>query len=83
MTLSDYGAEILSRNAAQAAGASADLNFRQSVADGLKLKAENFSGVNVDEELANLIVFQNAYSAAARIVSTLQEMFRILERMAA
>lgn len=82
-TLSDYGAEILSRNAAQASGASADLNFRQSVADGLKLKAENISGVNVDEELANLIVFQNAYSAAARVVSTLQEMFRILEQMAA
>ncbi|MBT5414490.1 MAG: flagellar hook-associated protein FlgK [Rhodospirillaceae bacterium] len=82
-TLSDYGAEILSRNAAQAANASADLSFRNSVADGLKLKADSFSGVNVDEELANLIVFQNAYSAAARIVSTLQEMFRILERMAA
>jgi flagellar hook-associated protein 1 FlgK len=30
------------------------------------------SGVNIDEETTNLIKFQTAYEAAARIVSTVQ-----------
>ncbi len=33
------------------------------------------SGVSIDEEMANLIKFQQAYSASARMISTLDEMF--------
>ncbi len=40
----------------------------------------NDSGVNIDEELANLIVFQTAFSAAARVVSAVDEMFQELLR---
>ena len=36
------------------------------------------STVNVDEELANMIVIQNAYAAAARAISTANEMFKEL-----
>jgi flagellar hook-associated protein 1 FlgK len=32
------------------------------------------SGVNIDDETANLIRFQTAYQAGARIVSTIQEL---------
>jgi flagellar hook-associated protein 1 len=32
------------------------------------------SGVNIDEETTNLIRFQTAYEAAARIVSTIQQL---------
>jgi len=32
------------------------------------------SGVSIDEEMANLIKFQQAYSASARMISTLDEM---------
>jgi flagellar hook-associated protein 1 len=35
------------------------------------------SGVSVDEEATNLITFQTAYQAAARVVSTLQAMFSV------
>jgi flagellar hook-associated protein 1 FlgK len=34
----------------------------------------SISGVNIDDETANLIRFQTAYQAAARIVSTIQEL---------
>lgn len=33
------------------------------------------SGVSIDEEMANLVKFQQAYSASARMISTLDEMF--------
>jgi flagellar hook-associated protein 1 len=35
------------------------------------------SGVSIDEEAANLITFQTAYQAAARVVSTIQAMFSV------
>jgi flagellar hook-associated protein 1 len=35
------------------------------------------SGVSIDEEATNLITFQTAYQAAARVVSTIQSMFQV------
>jgi flagellar hook-associated protein 1 FlgK len=37
-----------------------------------------FSGVNLDEEAASLLEFQQAYQASARILSTARELFRSL-----
>lgn len=39
---------------------------------------ESISGVNLDEEAANLVRFQQAYSAAARIISVAQQTFETL-----
>jgi flagellar hook-associated protein 1 FlgK len=39
------------------------------------------SGVSIDEESANLITYQQAYEAAARVVSTVQELFSVTMNM--
>ena len=39
------------------------------------------SGVSIDQEAANLINFQTAYQAAARVVSTIQAMFSVTMTM--
>jgi flagellar hook-associated protein 1 len=39
------------------------------------------SGVSIDEESTNLITFQTAYEAAARVVSTIQAMFAVTMSM--
>jgi flagellar hook-associated protein 1 FlgK len=39
---------------------------------------ESISGVNLDEEAANLVKFQQAYSAAARVISVAQQTFETL-----
>jgi flagellar hook-associated protein 1 FlgK len=36
------------------------------------------SGVSIDEELTNLIKFQQAYNAAARIITVMDEMIDVL-----
>ena len=36
------------------------------------------SGVNIDEEMAHLLSLQNAYSANARVMSTVNEMYKTL-----
>jgi flagellar hook-associated protein 1 len=78
LTLTQYVARFLGDAGLQALRAA---NFEE---DNLALKEEiaarnsDVSGVNLDEELANLIVYQNAYSAAARILSTVQELYDTL-----
>ena len=37
-----------------------------------------FSGVNLDEEAASLLEFQQAYQASARILTTARELFQSL-----
>ncbi|MBK7927786.1 MAG: flagellar hook-associated protein FlgK [Bryobacterales bacterium] len=49
----------------------------QLVAQSKALRAEA-SGVSLDEEAANLIVFQRAYEAAAQLIRTLDEMTETL-----
>ena len=36
------------------------------------------TGVNLEEELANMILFQNAFNASARLLQTTREMFQEL-----
>lgn len=36
-------------------------------------------GVDIDEEMANLAVLQNAYAATARVIDTINQMFQALE----
>lgn len=44
----------------------------------LELRRESTSGVNIDEEVTNLIKFNSAYSANARVISTLTQMLDTL-----
>lgn len=44
-------------------------------------RRDTFSGVNVDEELANMVVLQNSYSAAARVLTTASQMYDTLINM--
>ena len=51
-------------------------------AEAMKVQAENWfqsvSGVSLDEEAANLIKYQQSYAAAARILTTAQELFNTI-----
>jgi flagellar hook-associated protein 1 FlgK len=48
-------------------------------AEAMKSQSKNWfesvSGVNLDEEAANLVRFQQTYAAAARVLSTAQTIF--------
>ena len=55
-----------------------DLEYNQLVLDQLNEIRDATSGVSLDEEMANLIKFQHAYSAAAKLISTSDEMLQTL-----
>lgn len=76
----EFAAAILSRNATQADNNRRDIEFQKGLTDSLKLKSDSVRGVNLDQELSQLILFEQAYSAAARVVNVIQRMFDALDR---
>ena len=48
------------------------------VLNTLQEKMSSTSGVNIDEEMAHLLSLQNSYSANARVMSTVNEMYKTL-----
>jgi flagellar hook-associated protein 1 FlgK len=54
--------------------------------DALSMSTQRYqtdTGVNLDEEIANLQVLQNAYAASARLLTVVQDMFDTLEQAVA
>jgi flagellar hook-associated protein 1 FlgK len=80
-TLAGYGANILSDNATRAANADDAQAYRANVLGDITAKSQAASGVSTDEEMTNLIMYQNAYGASARVITTLSEMLKILTDM--
>jgi flagellar hook-associated protein 1 FlgK len=65
--------------AARAAGAQADT--LAGVIQATQAQQQSVSGVNVDEELADMIRYQHAYEASAKFVSTIDQMLETLLHM--
>ena len=82
ITLESYAAEILSINAAKASAMSDQVENGESFRITLENQVATISQVSLDEELANLITLQNAYSASARLTSTIAELLDILIEIA-
>ncbi|MDP4795976.1 MAG: flagellar hook-associated protein FlgK, partial [Rhodospirillales bacterium] len=81
MSFAERAAAIVATNSSLASTQDRNTTSQQSLTESLSHQFESLRGVNMDEELANLIVFQQAYGAAARIISTIQSMFDSLERI--
>ncbi len=47
----------------------------------LNTQRESISGVSLDEEMINFIKFQQAYAASARMITVIEEMFDVLQRI--
>ena len=50
----------------------------KTLQDVLQTQLLNDSGVNLDEELSNLIIFQTAFAASARVINAVDQMFQEL-----
>ena len=54
---------------------------QRSLTESLKLKSDSTRGVNLDEEMSNLIIFELAFNASARTLAVIQRMFETLEKI--
>ena len=80
-TIERFAGNVLGGAGMQAAQANTSLNDAAARRDDAVNRRDSFAGVNIDEELAQLVVFQNSYSAAARVMTTATEMYDTLIRM--
>ena len=75
VTLSQYVARFLGNAGLQAQRAQNLEEDNLALQQEVSQRNSDVSGVNMDEELSNLVVYQNAYNAAARVLSSVQELY--------
>jgi flagellar hook-associated protein 1 len=80
-TLSEFYASLVSNVGGDTAMASFNHTFNKSLADDLNARQEAIAGVNLDEEMSNLIKFQHSYQAAAKLILAAERMLDTLLAM--
>ncbi|WP_417382266.1 flagellar hook-associated protein FlgK [Gimesia sp.] len=78
ISLDDYYEKIVSNLAQSSASEGALAEGAQTFRDSLQSQREQYSGVSIDEETINVLKYQRAFQSAARLVSTIDELFTIL-----
>ncbi|WP_028559276.1 flagellar hook-associated protein FlgK [Paenibacillus pinihumi] len=81
-TLSSFFSSVVGQLGVQTKEAARQTSNAQSLVDQVDGRRQSVSGVSLDEEMSNLIKFQHAYNAAARNMTTIDEMLdRIINGM--
>ena len=78
-TLSSYAASIVSGLATNLNDASSTTDYQTELVTTIYKKEQEISGVDLDEELSMLLVYQRSYSAAAKALTTSLEMLEMLD----
>lgn len=78
MTLSQYNATLISNISLNADLTSNRAMDAKALATDVSNRHSNYSGVNLDEEMSNMIVYQNSYNASARIITSVRELYDTL-----
>jgi flagellar hook-associated protein 1 FlgK len=80
-SITGYFITLLSNFAVSLADTNDRTEFSETILDDLKERLSAQAGVNQDEELSNLLVFQNSFQASARIISIMDEMLETIVNM--
>lgn len=81
-TIDDYFRAVTGDLGVRAANTTRNMENQQNLVDSLLQRRQSVSGVSLDEEMADMIRFQHAYNAAARNMTTVDEMLdRIINQM--
>jgi flagellar hook-associated protein 1 FlgK len=77
-TLSEHLHSLVSKVGTDMDTASRSYTYSSSMAKQLDSMQQEVSGVNLDEEYANLTRYQQSYQAAAQLIQTANEMFDVV-----
>lgn len=80
-TFDAYYNSLVGEVGADVQSADFNQNHQETMVKNLKQYRQEVSGVSLDEEMVNLIQFQQAYSAAAKLITTADEMVDTLLAM--
>jgi flagellar hook-associated protein 1 FlgK len=74
----DLGADIVATVGSTANRASNEIKVQGALREQAEIDVENISGVNLDEEAANMLRYQQAYLAASKVISVADNLFQNL-----
>jgi flagellar hook-associated protein 1 FlgK len=77
-TFDDYFADSVAEIGLKGEEAERALETQDTIMKDLTDMRQSISGVNIDEEVAQMIKFQHGYTAAARFVTTMDEMLNVI-----
>lgn len=77
-SIGDYAKNLVSQQSATYNAAQSTYNSEQSYLETLDSRNSSISGVDLDQEIAELIRVQTAYTAAARMITATEELFDTL-----
>lgn len=77
-TLTNFAKQFISQQGEAATAAKQLADGQSVVLNTLQKKVTDASGVNIDDEMAHLLALQNAYSANARVMSSIKQMYDTL-----
>ncbi|MFI5304243.1 MAG: flagellar hook-associated protein FlgK [Nitrospiria bacterium] len=80
-TFQGYYSNLTGSVGNQAQTAQNNFSAEQMLQNQLISQQQQTSGVSIDQEMTNLMNYQNAYSAAAQLISTTNQMFQTLIAM--
>ncbi len=75
MSMTELFTAIVVDLAAESSASGYRVEGQQQLVDALDMRLESVRGVSLDEEAANLALYQNAYNANARVIAMAQDMF--------
>jgi flagellar hook-associated protein 1 len=73
-TFDDYYASLVGDVGSDVQNAGLNLDHQTSMVQNLRNYQQEVSGVSLDEEMVNLIQYQHAYNAAAKLITTTSDM---------
>ncbi len=77
-TIEEFYADLVGQIGADAKEVFTNAETQRLVVEQVEIRRENVRGVSLNEEATNLILFQRAFQAAARIVTIVDEMMQSL-----
>ncbi|MDR2591261.1 MAG: flagellar hook-associated protein FlgK [Chitinispirillales bacterium] len=80
-TFTEYFSSLEGRLGLNTLQSDSNLQTRIFLTEQYETQQESISGVSLDEEMANLIRYQHTYTAAARLITTVDQMLEVLLNM--
>ena len=77
-TLANYASTFVGNIATQTSNAESSLAYQEELTNSISLKEAKVSGVDLDEELGQMIVFQQTYAACAQAFTACKEILDML-----